>query len=99
MRKLKSIKGKLKTLSKTKGDGVVEGLKNYVTVNLEVEKTANKRALICKGCEFFEIEPIETLRMKDKRIPVFNNMFCSDCFCSLPIKSRQNITICKNWNI
>lgn len=97
MSKLKSAIGKAKTLSNVGLEPFEIGKNNFDNPSKEVEELAIKRAAICVGCPLMKIEPIESFRVKDERIPELSNMMCGDCFCELPLKTRQSISICDAW--
>ena len=74
-----------------------EGLNHYTLEVPEVEALAQLRASVCAECPMFIIEPVPFLRVPDLKITILNNMMCNDCGCSLPLKTRQNVSICKYW--
>ena len=92
-----SIKGKLETINKVGLKPFAEGLKNKVFGNESNEKVAQQRANICVSCVEMEIEPVEFMRVEDNKIPAVSNMMCGDCFCSIPLKIRQDKILCKKW--
>jgi len=89
---------KLDTIKKTGIKPVLEGLKNKIAPNAETEKEAKRRAKICADCNLMELEPVPSLRIKDSKIPEVSKMMCGDCWCSIPLKIRQNISLCEKWN-
>lgn len=97
MSKIKSAIGKAKTLSNVGLEPFEIGKQNFDNPIKEVEDLAIKRAAICTGCPLMKIEPIESFRVIDKRIPELSNMMCGECYCELSLKTRQSITICDNW--
>ena len=97
MNKIKSAIGKAKTISKTGLEPFEIGKQNFDNPIKEIEELAIKRAAICMGCPLMKIEPIESFRIEDTRIPELSNMMCGDCFCELPLKTRQSIKVCDNW--
>ena len=97
MSKIKSAIGKAKTLSNVGLEPFEVGKYNFENPTKESEELAIKRAVICIGCDLMKIEPIESFRIEDTRIPELSNMMCGDCFCELSLKTRQSITICDNW--
>lgn len=88
---------KIKTLAKVGIGPVVEGIYNLNVENIQIENIAKQRASICVGCPLMILEPIKSLRIVDIRIPEISEMMCDDCGCSIPLKTRQNKSICKNW--
>jgi hypothetical protein len=92
-----SLKGKLETINKVGTLPLLTGIKNKILSNSEVEKLAKKRSKICVGCDLMVKEPVDFMRVKDKKIPKVSEMMCGDCFCSIPLKIRQNKVICKKW--
>ena len=72
-----------------------EGDLNLLFPNPEMEKKAKERSLICKGCKYNELEPIESERVIDSLLPELSNRMCGKCFCPLPTLLRQDIKKCK----
>ena len=84
----------------TKGlDPIVEGMNNFNNPLIEIETLAESRALACINCPIdkCQLEPIESLRVTDIRIPALTDMFCDLCGCTLSYKLRQSIDKCKLW--
>jgi len=94
----KSITKKIKTISKSGLSAVEQGKYALENPTLHTENVAKKRLETCKKCEYFELEPIAFLRIKDKNIPELSQKYCRSCGCSLPYKTRQNIETCPKWN-
>lgn len=92
-----SIKGKLETIAKTGFKPITAGIKNKIITNKEVERKAAQRAQICFGCEHMELEPVGFMQVEDDKIPEVSKMMCEDCFCSIPLKIRQDKILCKKW--
>lgn len=92
-----SIKGKIATINKSGIKPILEGLKNKMIPNTKIEIEAHRRAKICIGCLQMIEEPVDYLKIKDKKIPKVSEMMCNDCWCSIPLKIRQNKTLCKKW--
>ncbi len=71
-------------------DAVFQGISNfYLNRNTKLAKQRAER--YCNGCEFNISEPIESLRVKDKRVPALSGRTCKECGCVLSYKLRQNI--------
>lgn len=92
-----SIKGKISTISKKGIKPILEGIKNKILPNPEVEIRAVKRAEVCIGCPRMVEEPIDNLKVTDRKIPEVSKKMCDDCWCSIPLKIRQNKDVCKKW--
>lgn len=97
MSKLKSAIGKANTISKVGIDPFLEGKNNFDNPTEYFEQLAIKRAAVCLGCPLMKVEPIEQFQIIDIRIPELSKMMCGDCYCELPLKTRQNIKVCDNW--
>lgn len=97
MKKLKSIAKKVKTITKKGLEPYEVGKSNFEHPTPCIEKLAQQRAEICKGCEFFKQEPIEQFQVVDSRIPVLSKMYCEDCGCISSYKLRQSIDECDRW--
>lgn len=76
---------------------IAEGVKNFNNPINEIETLAEGRALTCVDCVNYIIEPIESFRVTDIRIPELSEMFCDDCGCTLSYKLRQTKTKCPLW--
>ncbi len=89
MRKLKPL------FDKRSRDGLIEGVKNKLFKNDDVERVFNERAEICAGCELIEDDFVP---ISDDNEKVSGKM-CGSCFCSLPMLLRQNKKKCdkKKW--
>ena len=77
--------------------GVISGMANFhLGINNDL---AEKRYVeSCKDCEFNVEEPIGTMAVKDKAVPMLSNRMCSHCGgCVLSYKLRQNKKICEFW--
>lgn len=95
---MQSFKKKIHTISENGLQPFIEGVLNKTFTNTKIEEKALKRAAICFKCPLNVIEPIESFKVKDKKIPELSNMMCDDCGCELPLKVRQDKEICKHWN-
>lgn len=73
----------------------IESEKNIKNPKKEIELLAKIRSEICKLCKFNELEPIESERVIDDKIPEISNRMCGKCFCPLPKLLRQNKKKCK----
>lgn len=58
---------------------IVEGIKNFVSRNEDIERKAKERLAICKECEYNSRKAIET---------------CLVCGCILQLKVRQDSSSC-----
>lgn len=67
--------------------GLLEGINNSIFVKEEIEKIAEERTKICKGCPHYS-----------KNIPGANVIrkdgFCEDCGCNIYLKSRSPSSHC-----
>lgn len=88
---------KLKTLLNVGLDPFRIGKHNFEFSVDEIEALAKERALKCMGCRYFKKEPVDFLRVEDKRIPELSEMSCGKCGCLLPYKARQSIKPCSKW--
>lgn len=95
--KLKSGFKKAVSIIENGIDPLAEGLNNFNNPIIEVETLAEERALTCIGCDNYQIEPIEFLRVIDIKIPELSEMFCDECGCTLSYKLRQSKTKCILW--
>lgn len=95
--KIDSLFKKGKSIITSGIDPIIEAKNNFDNPIFEVETLAEARALTCLGCDHFQKEPIDFLRVVDIRIPELSEMFCDDCGCELPYKLRQSISKCKLW--
>jgi len=89
---------KLDTIKNNGIKPIIEGLKNKIFINKEVEIKAKIRAETCSDCVKLQDEPIPSLRIKDKKNPKISNKMCGDCWCSIALKIRQDLNICENWH-
>lgn len=94
---MRSFNKKITTLLNVGIDPYKEGKGNFDNPINEVEELANKRLLDCIKCPNFVDEPIDFLRVKDKRIKELSNKMCDLCGCTLPYKLRQSIEKCELW--
>lgn len=77
---------------------VAVGVKNFNFINQDAEQLANERfEKSCKNCAFNIHEPIEELRVNDKRIPELSERTCGECGCVLSYKLRQSVKKCGIW--
>lgn len=97
MQEFKSILKKGVTIVKDGLEPYQVGKNNFELVNIEVEELAKKRADVCSGCRYFKKEPIPSLAVTDKKIPVLSEMMCGRCGCTLSYKTRQSIKMCAKW--
>tara|TARA_R110002020_G_scaffold225802_3_gene435989 strand:+ start:429 stop:725 length:297 start_codon:yes stop_codon:yes gene_type:complete len=97
MKKAKSIFKKIKSISENGIEPVFEGLNNYKANLPHIEKKAIIRAQKCLNCNERLYEPVEIVRVKDKRIESNSNHVCGVCFCSLTYLTRQDQKICEKW--
>lgn len=77
---------------------VAIGVKNFNFLNENAEKLAKERLENhCTFCNFNILEPIEELRVTDKRITELSKRTCGDCGCVLSYKLRQSVKKCSKW--
>ena len=89
---------KVKTITKNGIKPIVQGERNYRLNDIDIELKALERyETACKGCDQFEKEPIDFLRIEDNRIKELNKMMCNDCGCGLPYLLRQDLKVCSRW--
>lgn len=96
--KIKSAFKKAKSITANGLDPIVEGMGNFENINEAAEVLAEERAMTCISCPKFQIEPIESFRIIDERIPELSNMFCDACGCTSSYKLRQSLIICPLWS-
>jgi hypothetical protein len=94
---MQSFRKKIISLKKSGIDPLVEGVSNFKIENKEAEALAKKRSLDCLNCISNVEEPIDFLRVEDKRIKELSNRMCNDCGCTLSYKLRQSIKKCAKW--
>lgn len=94
---MQSFKKKIVSLLSNGIEPLEIGIQNFKHTDLDVELLAVERLEICKGCDFFQIEPIDFLQVTDKNIPELSKMYCDECGCTLSYKLRQSKTKCKKW--
>lgn len=94
---MNSIFKKGKSILKNGLEPYEQGKKNYRDNIPEVEKKALERFNICSGCDSLEEEPIDFLKVKDKRIKEASNKMCGNCGCSITYLIRQDLKVCKKW--
>jgi hypothetical protein len=94
---MQSFKKKIKSVLKNGIDPVLEGINNFKNENKAVEVLTKERLKECLKCPNFIDEPIDFLKVKDKRIPELTDKMCGDCFCTLSYKLRQSTIKCKLW--
>lgn len=72
---------------------ILDGIKNSVFVKEEVEKIANERYAICKGCDKISTAPDDELKGKN-----YNKLrpdeHCTICACNIHAKVRSLKTKC-----
>lgn len=86
-----SLTKKLRSLIKHGLSGVSEGMYYFKNENPEVEKLARDRA---ERATCLVDEPIEFLRVQDKRIPALSNKMCDHCGCTAAYKFRVIENFC-----
>ena len=76
---------------------ILEGVKNSVFVKEEVEKIAQERYEICKGCPFFSANQ-DKPEMNPVPGPYYSKMrpdeHCTVCACNIHAKTRSLHTSC-----
>ena len=72
---------------------IVQGFKNYVFPDKEIEKVALQRAAICAACPFAVETKLKQL-LPDDTIKEIDGLKCSDCGCILSAKLRQVFESC-----
>ncbi len=95
--KIKSGLKKARSISENGIDPIVEGMRNFATLDTAIETLAESRTLTCLSCPEFQKEPIESFRVIDVRIPELSEMFCNKCGCTSSYKLRQSINKCPLW--
>ena len=91
-----SISKKIKSLASNGLKPLEEGMRNYLLNNPIIEDKARKRYELSKNC--IVKEPVDFLRIKDKRIPELSEMMAEDCGCAAPFFYRQDIYKLKEWD-
>lgn len=91
---MQSFSKKIVSLVKSGVDPFFEGKHNFENENDEVEKLAKERL---KDCDCLVEEPIDFLRVEDRRIPELSNKMCDICGCTASYKFRQSIEKCSKW--
>jgi len=74
-------------------DHIVNGWKNYIFPDENVERLAYNRAEICSECENAKPGTYEKL-MKDRTLKEVEGMKCSVCGCPLSTKLRSENETC-----
>ena len=77
-----SISKKIRSLVSDGLKPLEVGVANYLLNDPIIEAKARKRYELSKHCIIKE--PIDFLRIKDKRIPELSGMMVSDCGCAAP---------------
>ena len=72
---------------------IVNGWKNYVFPNKDMEQIAHHRAKICSGCNKAVLGTYEKL-MKDRNLKEVKGMKCYVCGCPLSTKLRSKNETC-----
>ena len=72
---------------------IVQGFKNYVFPNKEIEEVAHQRATICAACPF-AVETMMKQLLPDDSIKEIEGLKCSECGCILSAKVRQAYESC-----
>ena len=91
-----SISKKIRSLVSDGLKPLEAGVANYLLNDPIIEAKARKRYELSKHCIIKE--PIDFLRIKDKRIPELSGMMVSDCGCAAPYFYRQDIEKLKEWH-
>lgn len=94
---MQSFKKKIVSLVKNGISPLEEGVRNFNTIDMDVELLAKERTGVCVDCIFFVDEPISFLKVKDKNIPELTDKMCDDCGCTLSYKIRQSLIKCDKW--
>lgn len=94
---MQSFKKKIKSIVKNGLEPLQDGIYNFNNTDLNIESLAKERLKECKDCHLFEDEPIDFLRVIDKKIPELSNKMCDECGCTLSYKLRQSKIKCKKW--
>lgn len=68
--------------------GILEGVKNSIFLKEEIERVAEHRTEICKGCDFYS----ENVRKKEKMFR--KDIHCTNCGCNIHLKTRALIAQC-----
>ena len=79
-------------MSKAKVFRIIEGWKNFVFPDNEVEEMAKSRAEICGVCPF-NVEGVFEI-LKDRRIEEIEGDVCKLCGCPLSAKLRSPEEVC-----
>lgn len=66
---------------------ILDGIKNYINKQVEVEKLANTRLKICEECPFID-------RIGTKCAVPRTGPCCGECGCSLTLKARSTESEC-----
>lgn len=75
--------------------GIVRGVKASITK--ENEELARRRAEVCAGCKFNELETNSFFKVSDKDERISNRR-CGKCKCSLHFLIRDKEAKCEFWN-
>ena len=94
MSRLKNI---LKQLTKKGIKPFIDGVSNFYNPIEEIEELAEERVQTCIGCEHYQDEPIEWMKVKDERIPEASGKYCPACECILSYKLRNIKDVCEKW--
>lgn len=97
MSKLERLIGAGKTAKEQGLKPYKEGKFNFENPTEKMEKLAQQRLEICKGCEFFKDEVVDFLKVEDKHTPEASGKYCGDCFCIISYKIRQTKELCAKW--
>jgi len=91
-----SITKKIKSIVKHGLEPFEIGMQNYLLNDSIIEAKALRRYNLSKHC--LVKEPIDFLRIKDKRIEGLSNMMVNKCGCAGAYFFRQDIEKLKEWN-
>lgn len=94
---MQSFKKKIVSLIDNGVEPLQEGINNFKYPDMDIELLAEERKNVCVGCEFYEREPIDFLRVEENRIPELSEMMCGECGCTLSYKLRQSKSKCNKW--
>ena len=73
---------------------IINGWKNVIIKDHEVEDEAKRRAKICSNCEHAKHGTV--LKFVKDKLKEVEGLYCGDCKCPLTAKIRSE-EICKKW--
>lgn len=94
---MQSFKKKIVSLLSNGLEPLEIGIRNFNSIDIDVELLAMDRTKECLMCNDFVDEPIDFLKVEDKNIPEISNKMCNECGCTLSYKLRQSKTKCEKW--